>query len=141
MAISVVSALKAKRQAFSAAQSLGLGSSLTQLLSAFFQEHAQKNGNLDLLVVTAVAASTTDAVVAGEACKLYGVFLKGGASAADIRWADHATSANSPTVTIPVAISEQIALVSVAGKAMTTGLTFDESGASGANGFFIIGAA
>lgn len=140
MALSTQAAVKAKRRAFSAIQTFGFSSAISQALSALFQELAQKYSNPDLQVVEAVAASTTDAVVADAACKLYGVFLKGGASAADVRWADHASSANSPTTTLAIGIGEQTAYIYPAGKAFANGLTFDESGTGGPNGFFIIGA-
>lgn len=141
MALSTQAIVLAKRRAFSAAKVMGLSSALTQVLSTLFQEISQKYGAVDLQVVEAVANSTTDAVVADTACKLYGVFLKGGSSARDVRWADHASSADTPTTTLAIGVSEQTAYVYPAGKAFTTGLTFDESGASGPNGFFIIGAA
>ena len=114
---------------------------MSQTLSALFQELAQKQQNPDLQVVEAVANGATDAVVADVACKLYGVFLKGGATARAVTWADHATSANTPTTTLPVGVSEQVAYVYPAGQAYANGLTFDEAGAGGASGFFIIGAA
>lgn len=141
MALSTQSAVKAKRRAQSALKTFGLSSAISQALSALFQELAQKAGNPDLQIVEAVAASTTDAVVADVACKLYGVFLKGGATARAVNWADHATSANSPTTIIPVGVSEQVAYLWPAGAAYATGITFDEAGAGGASGFFIIGAA
>ena len=141
MALSTQAAVKAKRRAFSALSVFAMSSSLQQTLSALFQELAQKQNNPDLQVVEAVANSTTDAVVANVACKLYGVFLKGGATARDLRWADHATSADTPTTTLAIGVAEQCAYVYPAGMAFATGLTFDESGASGPNGFFIIGAA
>lgn len=140
MALSTQSAVKAKRRAFSALRTFGVSSSISQVLSALFQELAQKYGNPDLQVVEAVANSTTDAVVADAACKLYGVFLKGGASAADVRWADHASSANTPTTTLAIGASEQVAYVFPGGKAFSNGITFDESGTGGSSGFFIIGA-
>lgn len=141
MALSTQAAVKAKRRAFNAIQTFGLSSSISQALSALFQELSQKASNPDLQVVEAVAASTTDAVVADAACKLYGVFLKGGASAADVRWADHSSSANSPTTTLAIGIAEQVAYIFPAGKAFSNGITFDESGTGGASGFFLIGAA
>lgn len=141
MALSLTSQIKAKRQAFSVARTLGLSSSLEQTLSALLQEIAQKVGNIDLQVVIAPAASTTDLVVADVACKLFGYFGKGGATARAVNWADHASSANSPTTILPVGVSEQVAYVFPKGSAFANGLTFDEAGASGANGFFIIGAA
>ncbi len=141
MALATSAALKAKRRAFSAVRTLVLNSSIEQQLSALFQELSQKYGNPDLQFVDAVAASTTDAVVCSDPCKLYAFVFKGGASARDVRWADHGTSADSPTTTIAVGIAEQGAYLYPAGKAFTTGLTFDESGAAGPNGFFIIGAA
>jgi hypothetical protein len=141
MALSTQDALKVKRKAFSAVRTLGLSSAVSQSLNSLFQEVSQKYGNPNLQFVDMVAASTTDAVVADVACKLYGVFFKGGATARDIRWADHATDASSPSTTIAVGVSEQGAYVYPGGKAFTTGLTFDQSGASGPNGFFIIGPA
>lgn len=140
MAVTPVAAVKAKRRAFSALQTFGLSSSISQALSALFQELSQKYGNPDLLVVEAVAASTTDAVVADAACKLYAVCLKGGATARAVNWADHASSANTPTTIIPVGVAEQVAYLWPAGAAYANGITFDEAGAGGANGFFIIGA-
>lgn len=141
MALSTQAAVKAKRRAFSASKVLGLSSSAEQILSALFQELSQKKGNPDLQIVEAPAASTTDLVVADVACKLYGYFAKGGATARTTNWADHASSANTPTTTIPVGVGETVAYVWPAGSAFANGITFDESGASGANGFFIIGAA
>lgn len=143
MALSTTSGLKAKRQAFSLLNKdvFGMSSILSQALSTLFQELAQKKGNPDLQVVPMQANSTTDAVIADVACKLYGVFLKGGSSAADLRWADHASSANSPTTTIAIGASEDLALIYTTGKAFSNGLTFDESGTNGASGFAIIGAA
>lgn len=141
MALSTQDAVKAKRRAFSAARTLGLSSALTQVLSALFQEIAQKYGNVNLQVVEAPAASTTDLVIADVACKLYGYFGKGGATARAVNWADHASSANSPTTILPVGVSEQVAYVFPAGSAFANGITFDEAGAGGANGFFLIGAA
>ena len=141
MALSTQAAVKAKRRAFAAIQTLGFSSSQSQLLSILFQELSQKKGNPDLQVVEAVAASTTDAVVADAACKLYGVFLKGGASAADVRWADHASSANTPTTTLAIGASENAAYIFPGGKAFSNGITFDESGTGGSSGFFIIGPA
>jgi len=140
MALSTQAIVLAKRRAFSAAKTMGLTSTSTQLLSTLFQELSQKKGAPDLQIVEAPAASTTDLVVADSPCKLYGVFLKGGASAADVRWADHASSANTPTTTLAIGASEDATYVFGTGKAFANGLTFDESGASGSNGFFIIGA-
>jgi hypothetical protein len=141
MALSTQAAVKAKRRAFSALQTFALSSSMQQTLSALFQELSQKYGNPDLQVVEAVANSTTDAVVADVACKLYGVFLKGGATARAVTWADHASSASTPTTTIPVGVAEQVAYLCPAGAAYANGITFDEAGSGGANGFFIVGAA
>lgn len=140
MALSTQSAVKAKRRAFAAVQTLGLSSSIAQALSALFQELSQKSGNPDLQIVEAPAASTTDLVIADVACKLYGYFAKGGATARAVRWDDNATTAGTTTV-IPVGVSEQVAYVWPGGAAYANGLTFDEAGAGGANGFFIIGAA
>lgn len=140
MALATQAAIKAKRQAFSVCKTLGLSSSLEQTLSALFQELGQKKGNPDLQVVVAPAASTTDLVVADVACKLYGYFAKGGATARAVRWDDNATTAGTTTV-IPVGVAEQVAYVWPSGAAYANGLTFDEAGAGGANGFFIIGAA
>lgn len=140
MALSTQAAVKAKRRAFSAIQTMGLSSSLQQALSALFQETAQKYGNPDLQVVEAVAASTADAVVANVACHLYGVFLKGGATARAVQWADHASSSGTPTTLIPVGVSEQVAYIWPGGAAYVNGITFNEAGTGGANGFFIVGA-
>ena len=142
MALSTQSAFKAKRRAFNALKNLNFASSsLEQLLSAFFQEVSQKKGNPDLQVVEFDAQSTTDAVIADAACKLYAVIGKAGSSAADVRWADHASSANTPTTTLAIGASEHFVYIFPGGKAMANGLTFDESGASGSKGVFIIGAA
>lgn len=141
MALTTQAAVKAKRRALNAVQTFGLSSSLAQTLSALFQELAQKAGNPDLQIVEMVANSTTDAVIADVACKLYGVFLKGGATARAVNWADHASSANTPTTIIPVGVSEQVGYVWPAGAAYANGITFDEAGTGGASGFAIIGAA
>lgn len=141
MALTTQAGVLAKRRAFSAAVTMGLSSALTQALSTLFQELSQKTGNPNLQIVYAVANSTTDAVVADVACKLYGVFLKGGATARAVTWADHATSANTPTTTIPVGVAEQVGYVWPNGAAYANGITFDEAGVGGASGFFIIGAA
>ena len=141
MALSLVSGLAAKRRAMSAVQTFGFKPAAANVISQFFQDLAQTFGNPNLQIVEFVAASTTDAVVADVACKLYGVVFKGGATARDIRWADHATAADSPTVTFPIAVAQQGELLFNGGTAYGTGLTFDESGAAGASGFFIIGAA
>lgn len=141
MALATQEAVKAKRRAFSALKTMNLNSSISQVLSALFQELSQKYGNPNLQVVEAVANSTTDAVIGDVALKLYGVFLKGGATARAVTWADHASSASTPTTTIPVGVGEQVAYVWPAGAAYANGLTFDEAGTGGASGFFIIGAA
>lgn len=141
MALATQDAVKARRRAFSALQTFGLSSSISQALSALFQELAQKYGNPNLQVVEAVANSTTDAVVADVACKLYGVFLKGGATARAVNWADHASSAATPTTILPVGVAEQVAYIWPGGAAYANGITFDEAGAGGASGFFIVGAA
>jgi hypothetical protein len=141
MALSTQAAVKAKRRAFSAAKVMGLGSSAEQVLSALFQELSQKKGNPDVQIVEAPAASTTDLVVADVACKLYGYFAKGGSTKRTTQWADHASSSGTPTTSIPVGVGEIVSYVWAQGAAYTNGLTFNESGASGANGFFIVGAA
>lgn len=141
MALATQDAVKAKRRALSALTVFGLSSSVAQALSALFQELAQKRGNPNLQVVEAPAASTTDLVIADVACKLYGYFAKGGATARAVNWADHATSANTPTTILPVGVAEQVAYIWPAGAAYANGITFDEAGAGGASGFFIIGAA
>lgn len=138
MSLSVVAAVKAKRRAKNAIRTFATSTALDVLLDTLFSQLAQ-NGNPDLLIVEAVANSTTDAVVAAEACKLYGVFLKGGATARAVNWADHASSANSPTTIIPVGVAEQVAYIWPAGAAYANGITFDEAGTGGASGFFIIG--
>lgn len=141
MALSTQDAYKAKRRAFSAIRTMGMSSAVSQVLSALFQELAQKYGNPNLQIVEAPAASTTDLVVADTACKFYGYIGKGGATARAVNWADHASSSATPTTILPVGVSQEVAYVFPAGKSHTTGLTFNEAGAGGANGFFIIGAA
>jgi hypothetical protein len=141
MALALTSGLKAKRQAISLLQTFNFKPAAVNAVSQFFQDLAQSYGNPDLQLVPITAASTTDAVVADVACKFYGIVLKGGIAAADIRWADHATSANSPTVTYPVAIAAQLVLLHSGGTAYANGITFDESGVTGPTGFFVIGAA
>jgi hypothetical protein len=141
MALTLTSGLKAKRQALSQVVTFGFKPAAANTLSQFFQDISQIYGNPDLQLVPIVANSTTDAVVADVACKLYGIILKGGLTAADLRIADHATSANSPTVTLPVAVSQQVTLLFNGGTAYANGITFDESTTAGPTGFFIIGAA
>lgn len=141
MTIATQAAVKAKRRALSAVQTFGLSSSIGQCISALFQELAQKAGNPDLAVVEAPAASTTDLVIADVPCKLYGYFAKGGGTARAVNWADHASSANSPTTIIPVGATETVAYIWPQGAAYSSGITFDEAGASGASGFFLIGPA
>lgn len=139
MALSVVDQVKAKRRAFSAIRTFGFNSSVSQILSNLFQEISQKVGAAQLLVVELDNSGTTDQVVAGEACKLYGLFLKGGSAGGDYRSANHASSANSPTTTIPIAASEQFVMTTPAGKAFSTGLTVDASQADSWTGFALIG--
>lgn len=139
MALSTQAAVKAKRRAKNAIRTFATSPQLDVLLDALFSALAV-NGNPDVQVVEAVANSTTDAVVADAPCKLYGVFLKGGATARAVNWADHASSANSPTTIIPVGVAEQVAYLWPAGAAYANGITFDEAGTGGASGFFIIGA-
>lgn len=144
MALSTQSAVKAKRRAFNAVNTFAFRSSLSQLLSALFQELSQKYANPDLQVVELVDTGTTDIVVADAPCKLYALFLKGGSAGGDFRAADHASSANTPTTTIPVAAADPgFGFVYPAGKAYANGITVDASGSSGVNwsGFAIIGAA
>ena len=140
MALSTQSAVKVKRRAFSAISTFGFTSPISQLLSALFQELSQKYGNPALQFVPLDNSGTTDQVVADAPCKLYGLFLKGGSAGGDYRSADHASSANTPTTTIPIAASEQVAYTTPAGKAFATGLTIDFSAANAASGFAIIGA-
>lgn len=141
MALSTQAIVKAKRRAFSAIKTFSQTSSLSQVLSTLFQEISQKYGAVDLQIVELDNLGTTDQVVADAPCKLYGVFLKGGSSGGDYRSADHASSANTPTTTIPVAASANVAYVIPAGKSFSNGLTVDASGANAWTGFAIIGAA
>lgn len=139
MPLTTQAAVKAKRRAKNAIRTFATSTALDVLLDTLFSALAV-NGNPDLQIVEAVANSTTDAVVADAPCKLYGVFLKGGATARAVNWADHASSANSPTTIIPVGVAEQVAYLWPAGAAYANGITFDEAGTGGASGFFIIGA-
>ena len=140
MALSTQAAIKAKRRAFSALKTFGFNSSVHQLASALFQELSQKSSNPDLQVVELDNLGTTDQVVADAPCKLYGLFLKGGSAGGDYRSADHASSANTPTTTIPVAASAHVVYSIPAGKSFTTGLTVDASQANAWTGFAVIGA-
>ena len=140
MALLTQNIVKAKRRAFSAVKTFNLSSSLSQVLSALFQEISQKYGAVDLQVVELDNLGTTDQVVADAPCKLYGLFLKGGSAGGDYRSADHASSAATPTTTIPVAVSGQVVYAIPAGKSFTTGLTVDASQANAWTGFAIIGA-
>lgn len=141
MALSTQNIVKAKRRAFHAVRNYGFSSSVSQVLSALFQEISQKYGAVDLQVVELDNLGTTDQVAADAPCKLYAVVLKGGSSGGDYRSADHASSANTPTTTIPVAAAAQVVYAIPAGKSFTTGLTVDASGANAWSGFVIIGAA
>lgn len=141
MALSTQAQVKAKRRAFHAVKNFGFTSSVSQVLSALFQEIAQKVGAIDLQVVELDNVGTTDQVVADAPCKLYGLFLKGGSAGGDFRSANHASSANTPTTTVPVAAAEQVVMSTPAGKAFSIGLTVDFSQANAGSGFAIIGAA
>lgn len=140
MAVTPVNAGNVRRRTRSFASNF-LNPSLNRLLKTFFEIHGQLNKNVDLLVVELDNTGTTDQVVADAACKLYFLGFKGGSVGGDYRAADHASSANSPTTTIPIAVSEQIAVVFPAGKAMANGLTVDFSAANTGIGIAIIGAA
>lgn len=140
MSLSTQSFVKAKRRAFSALKTFGFLSPTSQLVSALFQEISQKYGAPDLQVVELDNLGTTDQVVANAPCKLYALFLKGGSAGGDYRSADHASSANTPTTTIPVAASAQVTYAVPAGKSFSNGLTVDASQANAWTGFAIIGA-
>lgn len=139
MAISTQAAVLAKRRAFNYQSAIFQNTEVAELLKALFQTLAQTRKNPDLQVVELADSSTTDQVVADAACKLYGVFLKCGSTSRDFRAADHASSANSPTITVPITASGTAVLLHPEGRGLTTGLTVDFSGA-GATGFVIIGA-
>lgn len=140
MALSTTSGLKAKRRALSALKLFGFSPAVHNLVSQLFQDLAQQKGNPDLQIVELDNLGTTDQVVADAPCKLYGLFLKGGSAGGDYRSADHASSANTPTTTIPIAASAYVAYTIPAGKSFTTGLTVDASQANAWTGFAIIGA-
>lgn len=139
MALSTQAAVLAKRRALNW-MTLNFGQEARFLIQQLFQTLAQIRGNPDLQFVAIDNSGTTDQVVADAPCKLYALVLKGGSAGGDYRSADHASSAATPTTTIPVAISEQVVYTTPAGKSFTTGLTVDFSAANAASGFAIIGA-
>jgi len=140
MSLSTQAAVLAKRRALGWL-TLNFGAESRYLVQELFQTLAQIRSNPDLQFVPIDNSGTTDQVVADAACKLYALVLKGGSSGGDYRSADHASSAATPTTTIPVAVAEQIAYIIPAGRSFTTGLTIDFSAANAASGFAIIGAA
>jgi hypothetical protein len=158
MAISTVSAIKAKRQAFSLIQTLGLSSSASQLLSTLLQELSQKKGNPDLQVVVfdLQTSAASDAVIADAACTIYGIFGKksGTATGAWIKGSDHATTSSSTAsewmVELNAASKEFVGTFGVAGSPQTAGWTFgadttasgstNSTAGDGPKGFVILGA-
>lgn len=142
MAVTPVAAVLTKRKTMNwlVQNSPGFGPESRFLLQELFQTLAQVRGNPDLLFVPIDNSGTTDQVLADAPCKLYALVLKGGSSGGDYRSADHASSANSPTTTIPVAATDPLVYITPSGKAFATGLTIDFSAANAASGFAIIGA-
>ena len=135
-------AVLAKRKALNWMQTntVALGPEARFLIQQLFQTLAQIRGNPDLEFVPLANTSTTDQVVLGAAGTLYALVLKGEASGGDFRSADHASSANSPTTTIPLAVGEILVHTTPAGKAFANGLTVDFSASNAGSGFAIVGA-
>lgn len=111
MAISTQSAVLAKRHARNAVRVFGFNSSIEQTLSALFQELSQKKGNPDLQIVEVLQNGTSNVILANAACRLYGLFLSAPTVADSFTAADSASSAASPTITVPLSIADQFALV------------------------------
>jgi hypothetical protein len=139
MAISTQAIVLAKRRAFNYQTAIFQNTEVRQFLKTLFMTLGQTRKNPNLQIVELADSSTTDQVVADAACKLYAVFLKCGSTSRDFRAADHASSANSPTITVPITASGTALLIHPEGRALTTGFTIDFSGA-GATGFVVIGA-
>lgn len=123
MALSTQAAILAKRHAGNAARAFGFSSSITQLISTLFQELSQKKGNVDLQIVEVLQNGTSNVILANAACKLYGLFLVAPTVADSFTAADHASSAATPTVTLPMAIADTVAEVYPAGHAYANGIT------------------
>ena len=157
MAISVSSAIKAKRLAFSLAKTLNLGSSAHQALSTLFQELAQKKGNPDLQVVVfdLQTSAAADAVIADAACTLYGIFAKKSSTAtgAWLKGSDHASASSSTAAEFSQELNAanlEVAVVYPGGYAQGTGWTFgadttangstNSTAGDGPKGFVILGA-
>lgn len=153
--LSLVDQIKAKRQAFSLAKTLGFGSSAHQALSSLFQEMGQKKNTsqLQVLVFDQNSASAADSVVMDAACTLYGIFThKTTATAAWLKVSDNATTASSTAAEFmtKLAAKGESASYFPAGFALANGLTLrSDTTASGStrsttgdgpNGFIIFGA-
>jgi hypothetical protein len=142
MAVTPVAAVLTKRKALNWLQHnpSALGPELRFLVQQLLQTLAQIRGNPDLLFVPLDNSGTTDQVVGDAPLKLYALGLKGGSAGGDYRSADHASSANTPTTTIPLAVGEIAFYSTPAGKSFANGLTIDFSQANAGSGFAIIGA-
>ena len=138
MALSTQSAVLAKRRAFNYVQAF-INPEQRAFVKALFEGLSQTRKNPDLQIVELSNSGTTDQVIADAPCKLYALFLKGGSAGGDYRSADHASSAATPTTTIPVAAAGTMSLLHPEGRAFTTGLTVDASQANAWTGFAIIG--
>lgn len=139
MALSTQAFGLAKRRALNYAQGF-LNPEQGALLKALFSSLSQRRDNPDLQIVELADSGTTDQVVANAACKVYAVFLECGSTSRDFRAADHASSAATPTVTVPITASGTATLIHSEGRSMSNGFTVNFSGAGG-TGFVIIGKA
>lgn len=156
MSLSLTTAVKAKRQAFSLMKTLAVSSSVEQAVSTLFQEIAQKVGNITLEVkpFDLQTSAASDAVIADAACKIYAIVTKkANATGAWLKGSDHATASSSTagewTKELNAAGSE-VALFP-AGFAQGTGWTFgadttaagstNSTAGDGPKGFVILGAA
>lgn len=142
MALSTQASVIARRHALNDVRLFGFNSSIELAIKALYSELAQKKGNPDTQVVEVLQNGTSNVVLANAACHLYGLFLIG-VAADSFQAADSATSAASPTIVIPMAITDQFALVfpNPQGHAYANGITCNGLNA-GTNfkGIAIIGA-
>lgn len=128
--------------------------SIAAQLKALKSYLATQGGNPDLQLVPFSALSSTDVVIADAACKIYAVVLNKATATATFTKATDSASASSDTaaeyVIKSAGVGNQHALIFPTGAAMASGVTMQGnttadggtgSGADGADGFVLLGAA
>ena len=128
--LALVDQIKVKRQAFSLVRGLGLGSHISQAISAFFQEMSQKKGNIQLQIAVfdQQTASAADSVLMDQASTVYAVVVrKKNANAAWLKMSDNATTASSTAaewmMKLSTALSDKALWFAVQGEALANGFT------------------